>query len=108
LGNNINIDKNPFDWKSRSPEMQNGNTVNQILADMKKAKSSIIALKDSSQKGCVQKPEIEAAEKNILSLEQKAKSLIKILGCTDPETRSLFKAMADMVIQWYDFVDDLD
>lgn len=34
--------------------------------------------------------------------------MIKRLGCTDPETRPLFKAMADMMIQWYDFVDNFD
>jgi hypothetical protein len=49
--------------------------------------------------------QIQAADEQIEALETKAKQALKALGCTNPQTRAVYHAMADMLIAWQIFKD---
>jgi hypothetical protein len=51
--------------------------------------------------------EIKEADKRIEALEKRAKETIKKLGCVSPQTRTISQSMADMLITWYTFKDNL-
>jgi len=46
---------------------------------------------------------IQEADRQIAALETQAKEAMKNLGCTNPQTRAVYHAMADMLIAWQMF-----
>jgi hypothetical protein len=51
--------------------------------------------------------DIEEADRQIEALEKRAKETIKKLGCVSPQTRAISQSMADMLITWFTFKDNL-
>jgi len=49
--------------------------------------------------------QIQEFDRRIAALETQAKEAMKNLGCTSPQTRAVFHAMADMLICWQMFKD---
>lgn len=49
--------------------------------------------------------EIDATGEKITRLETEARTLIQSMGCTDPQSQTLNRATADMMINWYHFLD---
>jgi hypothetical protein len=49
--------------------------------------------------------QIEEADKCIQALEIESKDAMKRLGCVSPQTRTVYHAMADMLIAWQMFKD---
>jgi hypothetical protein len=82
--------------------------IHQLLLDLADAKTWPANLKNKLGQGINRHREIEAVAKKIDRLEKHAKLLMQTLGCTNPKTRSIFQGMADMLINWYAFMDDLD
>jgi hypothetical protein len=52
--------------------------------------------------------QLREADEKIGALEKRAKEMMKKLGCVSPETRSVYYTMADMLISWQTFKDNLD
>jgi hypothetical protein len=50
---------------------------------------------------------IEASNKKIMEMEKQARQFIKKYGCTDLKSRLIYQGMADMLINWYAFIDSL-
>jgi len=48
---------------------------------------------------------IETYDKKISLLEKQARQLIRMYGCTDPKSRSIYRGMADTLINWCTFKD---
>jgi hypothetical protein len=88
--------------------MPNAKVIHQLLTDLADAKTWPANLKKNRGQGIDVNQDIEAAANRIEGLEKYAKQLMKTLGCTNPKTRSIYQGMADMLIKWYAFIDDLD
>ena len=88
--------------------MPNEKMIHKLLMDLADAKTWSANLKRNREQGIEVNQEIEAAAKKIDGLEKHAKHLMQKLGCTNPKTRSIFQGMADMLINWHAFEDDLD
>ena len=78
-----------------------------LLKDLAEAKTWPDTFKEDTANGTKGVLEIETVDKKIERLEEHARQLIKRLGCTDPKTRKLFQGMADMLINWYAFKDEV-
>ena len=86
-------------------------TDNHDVADLLKALEEARDLAARLQRTAAGRKEPAAAravEDEIMGLEKAARSMMKSLGCTSPQTRAIQRGMADMLIQWYSFVDDMD
>jgi hypothetical protein len=86
----------------------NEKVIHQLLLDLADAKTWPANFKKHRKQGIDVSQEIEAAAKKIDGLEKDAKHLMHTLGCTNPKTRPIFQGMADMLINWHAFADDLD
>ena len=88
--------------------MPDDKAIHQILMDLADAKTWPENFKRNLGQGIDVRREMETAAQKIEGLEKHAKQLMQTLGCTNPKTRSIYQGMADMLINWHAFVDDLD
>lgn len=85
--------------------------IDDLTAEMVRALSEAKAwpeqFRASTAKGLDVGCQIKEADEKIAALERRARELIKelggALGCGHPQTRMVFKAMADMLIEWHTF-----
>lgn len=82
-------------------------TIDEILQELSEAKAWPARLKQALEGGADVSNEIREADKKISALENRAKEAIKRLGCVDPQTRMISQGLADMLIGWYVFKDNL-
>jgi hypothetical protein len=82
-------------------------SIDEILQELKEAKSWPSQLKHMVDEGSDMGNEIRKADERIEALEKRAKEAIRRMGCVDPQTRMISQGMADMLITWYAFKDSL-
>jgi hypothetical protein len=84
----------------------------QLVRELSEAKMWPEQLKARLEKGLDIGSQIKEAEERIEALERRARKLIKELGselgCGHPQTRMVFRGMADMLIEWHTFKDSLE
>jgi len=83
------------------------NETNKLLNELALAKSRSDQLKTSLARGLDITDEVSPLEEKVKTLETRAKKTMKTLGCVSPETRAVYRAMADMLIAWHTFKDSL-
>jgi hypothetical protein len=83
------------------------NETSKLLNELALAKSRSDQLKTRLAKGLDITDEVSPLEKEVNCLETRAKKAMKTFGCVSPETRAVYRAMADMLIAWYAFKDSL-
>lgn len=85
---------------------------NQLLRELSEARTWPEQFRAKLEKGLDISGEIGKASEEIEVLEQRAREAIrelgKELGCGHPQTRLIFKGMADMLIEWHTFKDSLE
>lgn len=78
-----------------------------LLKELSDAKTWPTRFRELLEQGKMEESEIDDADKSIADLEERAKGAMKRLGCVHPQTRDVFQAMADMLISWQTFKDNL-
>ena len=79
----------------------------EILNELSEAKAWPERFKRKIDTGADVGSDIARADEKIDELENRAKKAIRRLGCVSPEGRSIYRAMADMLINWHTFKDTL-
>ncbi|MFC1858911.1 hypothetical protein ACFL9U_12925 [Thermodesulfobacteriota bacterium] len=79
----------------------------QLLNDLSEAKTWPDKFRREIDHGIDMRQEIEAANKTIEQLETRARQHLISLGCMNPQSFTLNRAIADMLISWYWFKDEL-
>jgi hypothetical protein len=79
----------------------------ELVKELSEAKRLPEQFKARTAKGLDVGWQIKEADEKIAALERRARKLIKelgsALGCGHPQTRMVFKGMADMLIEWQTF-----
>jgi len=83
------------------------NRTNRLLDALASAKSRSEELKAQLTKGLDVADDVSSLEGQVQTLEEQARERMKELGCVSPETRAVYRAMADMLIAWHTFHDSL-
>ena len=78
-----------------------------LLKELSDAKTWPTRFETLLDKGQIEESEMADAEKKIADLEVRAKAAMKRLGCVSPQTRAVYHGMADMLISWQTFKDNL-
>ena len=81
--------------------------ISQLLRELSDAKTWPESFKGALDSGSDVAHEIREADKKIEALEKQAKEAMKRFGCINPHTRTIYHAMADMLISWTTFKDSL-
>jgi hypothetical protein len=79
----------------------------QLMKELSDAKTWPERFKRDIDGGADVTDDIVQADKEIEALESRAREAMKRLGCDCPETRAIFKGMADTLINWHTFKDSL-
>ena len=83
------------------------NTTAELLRKLAEAKTWPEQFKARTTKGLDVGCQIKEADEKIAALEGRAREFIKelgsALGCGHPQTRMVFRGMADMLIEWHTF-----
>lgn len=87
--------------------MSEDDSLPQLLEALAEAKTWPERFKAQLEAGANIHQEIREAGKRIEALERQAKEAMKRLGCVSPQTRSVYHGMADMLINWQTFRDNL-
>ena len=82
-------------------------TTTQLLQELSDAKAWPAQFKRLLDGGSDVSNDIRDAEVKIEELEKRAKEAMKRLGCVSPQTRTIYHSMADMLISWNAFKDNL-
>ena len=84
----------------------------QLVRELSQAKTWPEQFKERLEKGLDIGGQIKEVDEKIEALERRARKVIRELanelGCGHPQTRKVFQAMADMLIEWYIFKDSLE
>ena len=84
----------------------------QLVRELSQAKTWPEQFKERLEKGLDIGSEIKEVDERIDALERRARKVIRELGnelgCGHPQTRKVFQAMADMLIEWNMFKDSLE
>ena len=80
-------------------------TTTLLLQELSDAKTWPARFKQKIERGADISDQLNEADKKIEALEERAKEAMKRLGCVSPQTRSVYHAMADMLINWNSFRD---
>ena len=93
--------------------MSSGNEpTTQLVRELSQAKTWPEQLKERLEKGLDIGSQIKEVDEKVEALERRARKVIRELGselgCGHPQTRSVFQAMADMLIEWNIFKDSLE
>lgn len=88
--------------------MTSNDTIDQLLRKLAEAKTWPHRIQRESEHGIDIDNQIQETDKQIQALEGQAKAAMKKLGCLSPTTRTLYQAMADMLIAWQMFKDQYD
>jgi hypothetical protein len=87
--------------------MSTDDGTNKLLEGLLDAKTWPSRFRRSMDDGVDVQKEIAEADIRVGDLEKEAKAAIKSLGCVSPETRTIYRRMADMLISWQVFKDTL-
>ena len=79
-----------------------------LLAELADAKNWPARFKQDMDGNMDISRQVREADEKIGALEKRAKEMMKKLGCVSPQTRSLYHAMADMLINWQTLKDSLE
>ena len=82
-------------------------TTTLLLQELSDAKTWPARFKQKIERGADISDQLNEADKKIEALEERAKEAMKRLGCVSPQTRSVYHAMADMLINWNSFRDSV-
>jgi polysaccharide deacetylase 2 family uncharacterized protein YibQ len=93
--------------------MSSGNEpTTQLVRELSQAKTWPEQFKERLEKGLDNGSQIKEVDEKVEALERRARKVIRELGselgCGHPQTRSVFQAMADMLIEWNIFKDSLE
>ena len=93
--------------------MSSGNEpTTQLVRELLQAKTWPEQFKERLEKGLDIDSRIKEVDERIDALERRARKVIRELGnelgCGHPQTRKVFQAMADMLIEWNIFKDSLE
>lgn len=80
---------------------------NSLLDALASAKSRAEELKAEVAKGSDVEDDVSDLEGQVKTLDAQAREMMKELGCVSPETRAVYRAMADMLIAWHTLHDSL-
>ena len=84
----------------------------QLVRELLQAKMWPEQLKERLEKGLDIGNQIKEIDEKVEALEGRARKVIRELGselgCGHPQTRKVFQAMADMLIEWNIFKDSLE
>jgi len=80
---------------------------NRLLDALASAKRRSDELNAQWRKGLDVADDVSSLEGEVKNLEEEAKATMKALGRVNPETRAVYRAMADMLIAWHTFHDSL-
>jgi hypothetical protein len=84
----------------------------QLVRELSQAKTWPEQFKERLEKGQDIGGQIKEVDEKIAALERRARKVIRELanelGCGHPQTRKVFQAMADMLIEWNIFKDSLE
>lgn len=84
----------------------------ELVRELSEAKRWPEQFKARLEKGLDIGSQIMEADEKIAALEERARKLIRDLGnelgCGHPQTRMVFRTMADMLIAWLTFKDSLE
>ena len=84
----------------------------QLVRELSQAKTWPEQFKERLEKGLDIGGQIKEVDEKIEALERRARKVIRELanelGCGHPQTRKVFQAMADMLIEWNMFKDSLE
>ena len=87
-------------------------STSQLVREMLQAKTWPEQFKERLEKGLDIGSQIKEVDEKIEALERRARKVIRELanelGCGHPQTRKVFQAMADMLIEWNIFKDSLE
>ena len=83
------------------------NRTNELLDALASAKKQSEELKARGAQGLDVADAMTHLEEQVNALEKRAKETMKKLGCVSPETRAVYRAMADMLIAWEMFRDGM-
>ena len=78
-----------------------------LIKELAEAKTWPTRFEGLLDQGKTAQSEIAEADGKIADLEVRAKAAMKKLGCVNPQTRAVFHGMADMLISWQAFKDNL-
>ena len=81
--------------------------VSQLLKELSEAKTWPEEYQKKLAAGADVSREIREADKKVEELEERAKKILKRLGCVSPHSRPVYQGMADMLINWQEFKDNL-
>ena len=87
--------------------MSTDDVTNKLLQELSDAKTWAERFKSELESGSDMDDEIREADEKIEELEKQAKEAMKKFGCDCPETRTISRCMADMLIEWHMFKDSL-
>lgn len=87
--------------------MSTYDTTTGLLKELSDAKNWPAQFKGRIESGSDVSRDVREADKKIEELEKRAKEAMKRLGCVNPQTRSIYHGMADMLINWNAFKDSL-
>ena len=93
--------------------MSSGNEpTTKLVRELLAAKQWPEQFKERLEKGLDIGSQIKEVDEKVEALERRARKVIRELGselgCGHPQTRSVFQAMADMLIEWNIFKDSLE
>ena len=93
--------------------MSSGNEpTTQLVRELSQAKTWPEQFKERLEKGLDIGSQIKEVDEKVEALERRARKVIRELGselgCGHPQTRSVFQAMADMLIGWNIFKNSLE
>ncbi|MBW2020925.1 MAG: hypothetical protein JRI58_11445 [Deltaproteobacteria bacterium] len=87
--------------------MSTDDTTTRLLQALSDAKTWPARFKRELDSGSKVSDGLREADKKIEALEKRAKEAMKRLGCVNPQTRSIYHGMVDMLINWHAFKDSL-
>jgi predicted nucleic acid-binding Zn-ribbon protein len=87
--------------------MSTEDKISRLLSELEEARKWPARFRETMDGAPDVTPQIQEADRKIESLEKRAKEAMKSLRCVNPKTKSLHRAMADMLINWQTFKDDL-
>lgn len=93
--------------------MSTGNEpTSELVRELAQAKTWPEQLKERLEKGLDSTIQIKEVEEKVEALEKRARKMTQELrmelGCGHPQTRLVFQAMVDMLIEWSLFKDSLE
>ena len=79
----------------------------QLIDELKEAKIYLLQLEGKLSQRQKIRDELTKCDKKVESLEKRAKSFMKTVGCVSSEAREVHRIMADMLIAWHTVKDKI-